>query len=331
MDVGGQVRQIAAQWEKLMLEPLAFDVVVVGAGPAGLSAALVLGRCRRLVLICDTEEPRNAASHALHGFLTRDDVPPAEFRQLGRDQLELYVTAAQRTIEVADVHQRAGSFDVSLSDGTQVQTRKLLLATGVVDDLPQIDGFAEVYGRSAFHCPYCDGWEFRSQPLAIYGSGERGLGLALELTAWSDQLILCTDGSSELATHDLARLDCHGIQLRTDRIARLDSESGMLQHIVFENGDSLERAALFFNIGERQRSALPERLGCRFTERGAVDTGNYETTNVPGLYVAGDASRHVQLAIVAASEGAEAAFAINTALLKEDLHHHEVYCGFTAE
>src|SRR5437879_1311927 len=143
-----------------------YDTVIVGAGPAGLSAALWLGRCRRRVLVCDTGNPRNVASQAMHGFLTRDGVAPTEFLRLGREQLRRYTTVELRSIAVSDAERREEHFLVTLADQTQVKTRKLLLATGVVDDLPPLGGLAELYGTSVFHCAYCDGWEVRDQPLA---------------------------------------------------------------------------------------------------------------------------------------------------------------------
>jgi thioredoxin reductase len=294
-------------------------VIIVGAGPAGLSAALILGRCRRRVLLCDTGRPRNAVSHAMHGFLSRDGIQPGELLRLGREQLCKYENVEMRTIEVVDAVRDGKHFQVTFEEGTQTASRKLLLATGVVDELPAIEGLEVLYGRSVFHCPYCDGWELRDAPLAIYGRGERGRQLALELTVWSRDLVLCTDGPSKIDEHGLKELSRHGIVVREERILRLEGKDGFLQRLVFINGTELERCALFLCVHERQHSELAAKLGCTFTRRGTVRTGEYEQTNVPGLYVAGDASRRVQLAIVAAAEGAEAAFAINTALLKEEL------------
>jgi thioredoxin reductase len=300
--------------------PDSYDVVIVGAGPAGLSAALMLGRCRRSVLICDTGNPRNAASHALHGYLTRDGISPAEFRELARRDLEKYDTVELRNVGVtAAACQTDKRFDVTLADRQVVTARKLLIATGVCDNLPEIDGIRELYGRSVFHCPYCDGWEIRDQPIAIYGRGARGLGLSLELTTWSRDLVLCTDGPSEIDDADRARLERYGIPLREERVTALRGRDGILERIIFRNGDELPRRALFFTTGQFQRSKLAMDLGCELNTKGTVHTGKYETTHLPGLFVAGDASRAVQWVIVAAAEGAEAAFAINTDLAKEDL------------
>jgi thioredoxin reductase len=297
-----------------------FDVVIVGAGPAGLSAGLILGRCRRSVLLCDTGRPRNAAAQALHGYLTRDGITPGELRSAGRRELETYDTVALIDIGAADaVCTDEGLFRVTLDDGAVVTSRKLLIATGVCDNLPAIEGFQELYGRSVFHCPYCDGWEVREQPIAIYGTGSRGVGLSLELTAWSRDLVLCTDGPAELSDEDHARLARNRIAVREERVAALESQNGILERIMFDSGEPLARRALFFTTGQFQRSALAIRLGCEFNDKGTVRTGKYESTHLPGLFVAGDASRAVQWAIVAAAEGAEAAFAINTDLTKEDL------------
>ena len=296
-----------------------YDVVIVGGGPAGLSAALVLGRCRRRVLVCDNGRPRNAPAAAMHGYLTRDGVPPLEFLRIGRGELRQYETVEVRDATVVDASCIEGSFSVTLDNGERVRSRKLLLATGVRDNVPNVPGLRELYGRSVFHCPYCDAWEVRDQPLAIYGRGERGHGLSLELTAWSRDLVLVTDGPSELEEKHYRRLSRNGIAVREERVTRFEGEDGQLQRIVFEAGDPLPRRAVFFTTGQAQRSDLALTLGCEFNEKGTVRTGPYESTHLRGLYVAGDASRAVQWVVVAAAEGAEAAFAINSDLIKEDL------------
>lgn len=295
------------------------DVIIIGAGPAGLSGALVLGRCRRRVLVCDAGHPRNAASHHLHNYLTRDGIDPAEFLRLGREELQSYETVKLLSLEVTDVQRLEKGFEVTLSNGEHARARKLLIATGVVDDLPKIDGLDLLYGSSVFHCPYCDGWEMRDQPLAVYGKGENGLGLTLELLFWSKDLVLCTDGPSSLSAGDLERLAQHNIPVREEQILRLEGKDGILEQVVFADGSIIPRRGMFFSTRQRQGSNLPEKLGCEFTEQGCVATGEYEATNIPGLYVAGDASRLVQFVIVAASEGAQAAVAINKELMKEDL------------
>ena len=294
-----------------------FDVIIVGAGPAGLSAALILGRCRRRVLVLDTNEPRNYASRAVHGFLTRDGLPPADLRRLGREQLRQYDTVKLAMKRATRARAVRGGFEVTVEGGKRMRCRKLLIATGVVDELPAIDGLEPLYGRSVFHCPYCDGWESRDKRLVAYSRSANGVGLAIQLKVWSEDIVLCTDGV-RLASRHIERLQRHDVRWYHQRIARLEGTNGQLRRVVFADGQSIDRSVMFFSMPQRQASDLATQLGCAYTPRGAVRTGEYEASDIPGVYVAGDASKLVQLAIVAAAEGAQAAFAINTDLIKED-------------
>ena len=296
-----------------------FDVIIIGAGPAGLTAGIILGRCRRKVLICDSGSYRNSRSKGLHFFLTREGIAPSEFLRLGREELKKYPTVEYRNGTVLDAKCIDSGFEIHLKNEGTEQTRKLLLATGIKDLLPEIPGVKEYYGKSIFHCPYCDGWEVRDYPMAIYGRGQRGKGLALELTAWSKNLLLCTDGPSELDDEALQKLQANGIQLIEKRIRGLEGRDGNLEAILFEDGSRAPRRAMFFSLGQRQGSDLPVRFGCDFNPKSAVRTGKHEETHIRGLYIAGDASEAVQFAVVAAAEGAQAAFSIHQELLEEDL------------
>lgn len=293
-----------------------YDVIIVGAGPAGLSAALILGRCRRSVLVCDSEEYRNASSRSMHGYLTRDGIEPGEFLRIGREQLEPYGVEL-RNAKVTDARRNDTGYELTLNNEKHELCKKLLLATGVVDKIPPIKGIDALYGKSVFHCPYCDGWELRDQPLAVYGRGKDGLNLALALTTWTDDLVLCTDGRPWLSGADVRSLSRRGVTINEERVDRLEGQDGILERIVFKNGDLLPRRGLFLCTHMEQRSDLAARLGCSFTKKGGVKTFKLEESRIPGLYVAGDGSRDVQLVIVAAAEGAKAAFSINAELRKE--------------
>lgn len=291
-----------------------YDAIIVGGGPAGLSAALLLGRCRRRVLVCDEGMPRNRWAPNMHGYLTRDGITPAEFLNVAREEIARYGVEYRR-IKVHNAKPIEGGFEVELDGGARCYSRKLLVATGMADELPPISNVREFYGSSVHHCPYCDGWENRDKRIAIYA---RKPGLAFALLTWSSDVMLLTDGPVRLSRRDRHHLLERNIALHTQKIARLEGDGGVMRRVVFENGQSIERDAMFFSTSQHQACDIATGLGCMLNSRGTVDTNKLEMSTVPGLYVAGDASRDVQLVIVAAAEGAKAAFAINVALQKDE-------------
>jgi thioredoxin reductase len=284
----------------------------------------VLGRCRRRALLFDAGHPRNEASRALHGYLTRDGIPPAEFLKIGREQLAIYDTIELRPAKVVGVQGSDARFTVTIEGGEQFSSRMLLLATGLVDELPQIEGFRQFYGVTAHSCPYCDGWEHRDQPLAVLGCTNDAADLALELLLWSKDVILCTNGAPECSCDVLEPMKHNGVRILDKPIARLEGTDNKLERIRFKDGSELARTAIFFSPGQHQRSALAEQLGCDFCEDGCIQCGENAATNVPGVYASGNATRGVQLVIAAAAEGMQAAFAINSALLEVDAKQGEV-------
>jgi thioredoxin reductase len=289
-----------------------YDVVIVGGGPAGLSAALVLGRCRRRVLVCDAGSPRNARAQELHGYLSRDCIPPLDLLRAGRDELRPYGVEL-RDVRVSDIAAVPEGFAVTLPDGL-VNARAVLIASGVADTLPDIPGLDECYGVSAHHCPYCDGWEKREKAISVIGNGSGGTALALSLKTWSDRVSLCANGRARLWPVHRAQLAVHRIEVHEGRITSIEHERGQVRYLALAGGDRLSCDAIFFAGGQHPQSDLPKKLGCELTKHGLVKTDHLGQTCVPGLYVAGDASRDVQFAIVAAAEGAKAAVAINKAL-----------------
>ena len=302
-----------------------YDAVVVGAGTAGLSAALLLGRSRRRVLVLDGGEPRNAPAAGVHGFFTRDGVGPGELLEIGREQLAPYGGVEYRAERATGVSGSDGSFGVALEGGGTVRARKIVLATGVFDELPATPGFKELWGRGVYHCPYCHGWELRDRPLAVMVRGDGVAERAVLIRNWSRDLVALTDGS-RIGDGARARLDALGVRVREERISRLEGRgdgSEGLSRIVFEDGAPLEREGLFYGPPQRQRSGIAESLGCEVEAMGQdavfvkADPMTGETS-VPGVYAAGDAGPPPQSVVVAAASGAGAAAFLNHVLCGED-------------
>lgn len=297
----------------------AWDAIIIGGGPAGLSAALVLGRCCRNVLLCDAGTPRNWAAHEMHGFLTRDGIAPTKFRALAHRQLAQYTNVGFWGGEVTEVARESDHrFRVVLNDGRIQFARKILIATGVADRLPALPRIDEFWGKSVHQCPYCDGWELRGAPVAVYGKRACGLEMVRAMTAWTADIALCTDGPSDLPALEREALERNGIELIEERIVELAGDNGQLEAVVFKSGRRLPRRALFFDTPSVAQSNLARKLGCQVTKKGGIRCGRYEATSVPGVFVAGNIIKDVQLAIVAAAEGTRAAFGINRSLTRED-------------
>ncbi len=299
------------------------DVLIAGGGASGLSAALALGRCRRRVLVCDTGRPRNATSRALRGFITRDGTPPQEFLRMAREELGRYPCIELRSVAVEEIKRRDKGFDVTLADGSKVSPRMVLLATGIIDEMPPVPGFERFYGRGVHQCPYCDGWEHRDQVLAVYGGDAAALSLAAEVRQWSRHLVLCTDGGRSFSAEESATLRRTGMATRHERVLRLEGDGDALQRIVFEGAPPLECAALFFSPRQRQHSPLGKALGCAFNDEDQIECDERQQTSVPGVFAVGNAARGLQLVIIAAAEGTKAAFAVNEALCEQDFEGFE--------
>jgi thioredoxin reductase len=298
------------------------DVVVVGGGAAGLSAALVLGRSRRRTLVVDGGTPRNAPSPEAHSFFTRDGTKPAELLRVAREQLAPYDTVELRQGRVTSVRREGVGvgvpFAVRLADGVEVEARRVLLAVGVRDVLPEVDGFSALWGRGVLHCPYCHGWEVRDEPLALYASGSVAMDFAPLLLQWSPDLLLCTGGGGELTPADRATLIGLGVRIIDTPVQRLEGD-GQLERIVFADGSVELRRALFLRPPQVMASDLPQQLGCEQTETGLIRVGADQQTSVPDVYAAGDAATPVQQIVVAAALGAQAAMMMNRDLIRADV------------
>lgn len=303
-----------------MSTKLRYDSVVIGGGPAGLSAALVLGRALRQTLVLDSGEYRNAPADHIQSFLTRDGIPPTEFRALGQQELDNYETVTYREGRVTAVEERDAGFVVSFAD-EQTTARTIILATGVTDRLPDIDGIDELWGSSVLLCPYCHGYEVRDESFAVYVPDPDLLEYVKIIRQWSEDLTVLTDGETWLDDNARDRLEANGIAVYE---SSLDSLEGSDEEVTisFENGEQVTRRALWVVSEPHQRSQFAETLGCSVTNEGFVETDEYGRTSVNSVYVAGDAGRReVHQVSFAVSDGAIAAITANHELCVADFEN----------
>lgn len=293
-----------------------YDVVIVGAGPAGLSAALVLGRACDRVLLLDDGRPRNHRAHASHGFFTRDGDSPEHLRRLGLDQLRPYDVSIQ-ACRVTEIDRHADGLFAVRSEARMWFGRKVLLATGMQEADLAIPGVSSNIGEGVYCCPYCDGWEVRNGALGGLAIGPGAAEYAITLLTWSRSVTLLTHGEALITPAERARLARHGVNIVEERIEYVEVEAPRRVRVQLLDRGSLRFDALFLHVGQHQPSPLAAAAGCTLTHSEAVRAHAQHTTEVPGLYVAGDAQASVESLAVAAAEGYRAALAIHRELLRE--------------
>jgi thioredoxin reductase len=293
------------------------DAVVVGGGPAGLAAATWLGRYRRRTLVVDAGDHRNKLVGTTHGYLTRDGVPPREVLDAARRDLEQYDDVELVAGEVHEVRGSIGGFEVVTDDATH-RALRVVLATGVVDELPRVGNVLEHYGESLFHCPSCDGYEGRDRDVVVLGWSEHVVGFALTLLDWSRSITLVTDGHAfEGDAEHRAVLARHGIPVIELGATELVGTRGDLRAVRLADGTELPCQLAFFSIAHHPRNQLAIALGCRTTEEGCVWVDEHGQTSVAGVYAAGDIVPGYQLVQVATAKGTIAGVACATSLRVE--------------
>ncbi|WP_340020502.1 NAD(P)/FAD-dependent oxidoreductase [Paenibacillus sp. FSL H3-0457] len=290
------------------------DVLIIGGGPAGLNAALVLGRARKNVVVIDDETPRNWVTRETHGFVTRDGASPREFRKAAKDQIAAYPSVQFASDTATAITGSDGDFVVKTTQGASYRTKKILFAVGKKDLPLDINGLTEVYGKSAFVCPYCDGWELRDQSLVIIVSGDKALHMAKVISGWTERYTICTNGSDSLTDEQREELKRHNVTVFNAPIQSINSEEGMVQQVVLNDGTAIPCTGVFFQPKLFTGSELPKAIGCEITESGTVIVDASGKTSVAGVYSAGDAASEMYQAITAASLGALSAVSINNEL-----------------
>jgi thioredoxin reductase len=299
----------------------------VGGSVAGLSAALILGRSLRNVLVIDSGEPCNRQTPHSHSFMTRDGVAPHQLTALAREQALAYPTVAFLSDTVTVISQETGGFRVTTEHRQQFTARKILLATGVYDIMPAIEGFAECWGRSVLHCPYCHGYEVKNEPLGVMINGDHADEYTGLIRHWSNKLTLFTDGPATLNDTQRATIQSLGVPLVETPLVGIDHQNGMMTAVQLQDGNQIALSALFAPVPTRQHSELAQQLGCDLTPTGLIAVSAFGETNVPGVFAAGDNSSPMRQLVVASAAGSTAGAFLNRALVNETITEIQKYSG----
>jgi thioredoxin reductase len=296
---------------------MSHDVIVIGGSFAGLSAALQLARARRRLLVVDAGRPRNRFARASHGFLGQDGRAPAAIVESARTQVLAYPTAEFIAGEATEARQCDGEFEVALASGATHHARGLILATGVVDELPDVPGLRERWGATVLHCPYCHGYEVAARRLGVLATGPQALHQALLLPDWSPDVTLFTNGVVAPDDVQRAALQARGVRLEAEPVTALLGEAPLLSGVRLADGRVAALDALFTVSRTRPASALAEQLGCAFDEGPfgpVIRTSDRKETTVPGVFAAGDAARPAHNATWASADGVTAGIAAHQSL-----------------
>lgn len=293
------------------------DCAVIGGGPAGLNASLVLGRSRRKTVLFDDNKPRNAVVSESHGFITRDGVDPQEFKRIGHAELAKYPDVEIQKQRVVRVYKEDGLFHLEAGNGERFEAKRIILAMGFKEVLPDVERVAEFYGKSLFSCPFCDGWEMRDKALVVISDNEAASHMVKVASNWTEDLIYCTNGR-QLLEEEKSLLESRGIQIYEEKIRALNGDKGKLAEILFEDGRAISREGGFITPEWTLASDIAASLGCKLNDRGGVENDAMKRTNIEGVYACGDVSlAGASQLIFAAAEGSMAAISINAAMIEE--------------
>ncbi len=297
-----------------------YDVAIIGGGPAGLNAALVLGRARKTVALFDNAQPRNRVTHASHGFITRDGVKPAEFRRIAYEEVLGYPTVKHWEIAVTDIRRTEDGFVIDTPAGEEVQAGKIILSGGLREELPEIKDIKDYYGKSLFACPFCDGWELRDQALVIISDQPHAFHKVKLLQNWSRDCIVCTNGTAAaLDAEQREQLAARGISVIDTPISALSGNNGMLERVHFTDGTSIKRSGGFIDPAQIPNLDFKKALGYETNDTGAIITNEMGKTTAEGVYAAGDTAYVMPSQLIyAAASGSKAAMAVMADLTEEN-------------
>lgn len=294
-----------------------FEVIIIGGSYAGLSAAMSLGRSLRQTLVIDSGKPCNAQTPHSHNFLTQDGQTPKQIASVGKEQVKNYPTIRFYEGLATNGRKTDDVFKIATSNGDTFTAKKLILATGLKDQMPDIPGYAECWGISVIHCPYCHGYEVKHEKTGILANGDGGFEYAKMISNWTNDLTIFTNGPSEFTPEQSEKLSGHNIQIVEKAIASLVHENGKIEKIVFEDHSEEKITAIYSRPAFKQHSEIPAQLGCALTETGLLKLENFQQTSIPGVYAAGDNSHMARSVALAVSAGSMAGAMLNRELIEQ--------------
>lgn len=295
-----------------------YDVIIVGGSYSGLAAAMALGRALRNVLVIDNGDPCNKQTPHSHNFLTNDGKSPSEIATIAKEQVMKYESVRLLNGTVTNGRKTAEGYNVVLGGGEVYGAKKLVFATGIKDIMPAIPGFAECWGISVLHCPYCHGYEVRHQKTGIFANGDIAFELATLISNWTNELTVFTNGLSELSGTQLTKLEKHNIQIVEDKISKLNHDKGYITEVVFEDSSSIRLAAMYARLPFMQHSSLHEELGCEISPEGYIKIDQAQKTTIHGIFACGDNTTRMRTVANAVSMGTTTGLMVNKELIEEE-------------
>ncbi len=294
-----------------------FEVIIVGGSYAGLSAGLALGRSLRKTLIIDSGKPCNRQTPHSHNFLTQDGKKPWDIANLGKKQVAAYDSVSFLNELAIDGKKTDTGFEIRTESGTVFQAKKLIFATGIKDIMPEIKGFAECWGISVIHCPYCHGYEFRGQKTVIMADAERAFHLAAMVNNLTDQIAILSSDKAEFSAEQLHKLEKNNIRIIEDEIVEIEHEKGQLKTLHFASGQNQHFDAMYASIPFEQHSNLPTKLGCELTEEGFIKTDEFQNASIKGIFACGDNTSYFRSVAQAVYKGNATGAMVNWELTEE--------------
>lgn len=294
-----------------------YEVIIIGGSYSGLSAGMALGRASRITLIIDAGEPCNRQTPHSHNFITHDGNTPAAISAKAKEQVLRYPTITFINGRAIKALKTADGFEIAVDNGTTYSAKKLLIATGVKDIMPDIDGFAQCWAISVIHCPYCHGYEVKGQKTGLMANGPMAEHFLPILLQWTKELTLFTNGKSTVSKETTAKFRQHTIEIIETEIESMQHTNGYLESVTLKNGEKHDLKVMYVKIPAVQHTFIPEDLGCTINEMGLIDVDNFKKTNVAGVFASGDCTTQARALAMAIEAGKRAGTSINMELCVE--------------